>query len=49
MTGVDEVEDMTVVVVMTGVVVMTVVEDMTEIKGMENDVRKERRTSQGNA
>jgi hypothetical protein len=43
MAEVEEVEDM------TGVVVMTVVEDMTEIKGMENDVRKERRTSQGNA
>jgi hypothetical protein len=36
MAGVEEVEDM------TGMEVMTMMEDMTGIKGMKNDVRKEK-------
>ena len=42
MAGVEEVEDMK---TMIGIEVMTGTEVMTGIKGMENDVRKERRAS----
>jgi hypothetical protein len=46
---VEEVEDMKGKEDMTGIEDMTGVENMTGVEDMKNDVRKERRTSQGNA